>query len=159
MPSVACSQCSRQVMTTNPPGGVFVCSECKRASQSTSPKPAAVQPPVATPAPVGRIWFGPWYYSVCHVSVLALGGYSLLTFGILTLNAFYTLLQAMARRPDPDLPPQFQAQLQGLTAGFAFLQLAMYFGGVLATIVGTTFVCVVLDSGRRLREIRDRLER
>ena len=43
--------------------------------------------------------------------------------------------------------------------GIALAQLGLYFGSTLLAVVFTTVVLVILDAGRRLREVRAVLQR
>jgi hypothetical protein len=96
----------------------------------------------------------PWYYPVCQLATVALGGYSFLVLGVLTLGTTRTLLDALAHKPVPG-----GLDLRDFALTVAAFQFAVYFGSALLTVVLTTLVLTMLDAGRRLREVSATLQR
>ena len=179
--AVTCQKCPYKGTVPDGYAGKNVrCPKCKAmiAVPAAAPQSSSPRAGVLPPAPAGTPNFGfddeddqgdesesdisvirvdqgfsaPWYYKVCQVATLTFGAYAFIVLGLLTLSALWTLIEAMTWAGAGG--PEFR----GMTVGIALFQLGMYFGSMLLTVVFTTVVLVILDAGRRLREVRAALQ-
>lgn len=140
----SCPGCQSQLSADG--NGKVTCPNCRRIS----PVPVAVIPPSSsTPRRVLWLeWGGPWYFNVCQFASLVFGGYSFAVLAFMTLNALASLLMAAGKGS----PRSGEFDARDLTIGFAMVQLVMYLGATILTVLVSTLSLVVVDVARRLRK-------